>query len=275
MVSADPQLDMSVEGLECTTTNSPSGPTRTGSTPSTRTARSGGGRPQRYRLPNGERVPSVTTITKRFSDSGGLIRWAHQRGLDGEDIDEIKDTAGAIGSAVHDAVEAFVCGSSEEEARAVVDRLELEADRGRAVDGFAAFLAWWEMLRPEIVATEQPLVHERWRFGGTLDAIGRVRGDLCVLDWKTSNGTIYSEYLSQLAAYSLLWREGVWNVDGTWVKPGEGQQIAGFHLLRFSKNTGGFSHFYLPAKRMEPALSHFLLLRRAYESDRAVKDLLK
>ena len=76
-----------------------------------------------------------------------------------------------------------------------------------ARNAFAAWLAWWDEARDEleVIATEIPIVHERFRFGGTFDALARNRahGWLECLDWKTSSG-IYLDYVYQMGGYSLL-----------------------------------------------------------------------
>ena len=70
--------------------------------------KSGGGRPTAYRLEDGTRVPGVTTITNKFKDSGGLIHWAWQCGIDGVDYRAKRDEAGDVGHLAHAAVDADV-----------------------------------------------------------------------------------------------------------------------------------------------------------------------
>ena len=86
--------------------------------------------------------------------------------------------------------------------------------------------------RPEIL---QPL-NCRWypnasRSAGTPDAIGQVNGQLCLVDWKTSNG-VYVDYLLQLAAYRRLWEKN--NLSSRW--------SAG-STCRFREH-GDFAHHY-------------------------------
>lgn len=234
-----------------------------GSDISRRQAKSGGGRPSMYKLADGTRVPSCTTITKRFANSDGLINWAWQQGADGKSLNDARDKAAGIGSIVHDAVELYVCGATEADSRALITKKAEDFDaEAKATDGFDAFLEWWSGCSPEMLVTEQPLVSETHRFGGTLDAIGRVNGRLCLIDWKTSSA-LYVEYLCQLAAYALLWNEHT------------GDKIEAFHLLRFSKVTGSFTHFAVKAERIKPALEYFLWMRKGYEMDKRCKDLLK
>jgi len=106
--------------------------------------------------------------------------------------------------------------------------------------------------------TEITLVSEAHRFGGTPDAIGYLDGKLCLLDWKTSNA-VYSDYLIQLAAYKVLWEENRPQY------PLEG----GFHLLRFAKEHGDFSHHFYP--NLDEAWRQFVLLREAYDIDKQLK----
>ena len=38
----------------------------------------------------GNRLPSVTTIIGRFKESGGLLYWANQQGLEGKTLDQAR-----------------------------------------------------------------------------------------------------------------------------------------------------------------------------------------
>ena len=53
---------------------------------------------------------------------------------------------------------------------------------------------------------EQPFVSDRFRFGGTIDCLAKIDGQLVLLDFKTSKG-IFPEMLIQLAAYNQLLAE--------------------------------------------------------------------
>ncbi len=56
----------------------------------------------------------------------------------------------------------------------------------------------------DVVAQEIHLVSEKWKFGGTPDAILRVDGKLVLADWKTSQRHLPRHVLLQLAAYRHL-----------------------------------------------------------------------
>ncbi len=236
-----------------------------------REIKKGGGRPSGgYRLPDGSRVPSVTTVLGRFKESGGLIQWAYKRGLDSKDLYEERDRAGSIGSVVHDMAEVMIHGGDPYEA---MGKLCLKAnlpddDWAKVETGFSGFYSWFTNASVDITETEMAYASEEMGFAGTLDAVGYVGDELCILDWKTSNA-IYTDYLTQVAAYALLWEEAHPEVVGEF---GQSQGIEGFHICRFSKKSGGFSHNYYP--NLDPAKEMFLTLLKAYQLDKKLKELL-
>lgn len=208
----------------------------------------GKGRPAKggYLLADGTRVPSVTTITGRFKDPGGLMWWHWDRGRQGQDWMERGDAAD-VGSVVHACVEAAIHG---EPMPAVVPQFA-----ERVASALDAWNEWWTMHAFEVVATEVPLVSEAHRFGGTIDCIMRRNGKLEIGDWKSSKA-IYADMLWQVAAYAELWNEN------------NEEQIAGFHVVKFSKEHGDMEHRYF--KELDEAREMFLVLRRAYDLDKSV-----
>jgi hypothetical protein len=234
-----------------------------------------------YRTRDGEKVPSVTTILSRFKESGGLIHWswniAHEplmkaralldgvvRGEFAGRAHEIegflalpvedfhyrtkRDKAADAGTCAHDMVECFIRGQEFDAEKYPHAILEM------ARPAFDAFLEWADQTQLRVVETEVSLVSERYRFGGTRDAM-LVRGKRALGDWKTSN-RIYPEYLFQLAAYGLLDEEQGNAIDG------------GFHLLRFSKQERpddpvNFVHHYW--SQLDVARDAFLAMRELYD----------
>ncbi len=206
---------------------------------------------QIYKTKDGKRVPGTTTIISRFKDSGGLIHWAWQEGVEGRDYRETRDKAAGIGTIAHSLVEAHIRGRE-------VDLSPYQPDDvKRAQTAFSAFLRWAEDTNLTAVETEVPLVSEKYRYGGTLDAM-LVRGALCLGDWKTSN-SVYQDYLIQLAAYGNLWEENFPD------RPIEG----GYHLIRFDRENGDFAHYWYP--ELSDAWEQFKLFRQAYELDKILK----
>jgi len=212
---------------------------------------------QGYKLKNGDKVPGVTTIIGRFKDSGGLLYWAFEQGKAAEqgkisNLYDKRDEAATAGTLAHAMVETHIKG----------DPLPALPDNDigkQARQGFENYLRWQEDNKIKVIKQEMILVSETYKFGGCPDALGKdSRGDLCILDWKTSNG-IYPDYLIQIAAYHQLWGEN---------HPDE-PITGGYHLLRFSKEHADFAHHYW--SELNDALEQFKLFRQAYDLDKLLK----
>lgn len=195
---------------------------------------------------DGERVPSVTTILSRFKESGGLLYWANQAGLDGKTLDEARMPAATAGTMAHDLVEAHINKR---------DLPELVGDQdivSKARAAFDVYLRWQDMTKVAIQHTEVSLVNQQHKFGGRLDAIGRIGNELCLLDWKSS-AALYADYLYQVAAYKLLWETNY----------PDHPLIGGVHLCRFSKETGDFTHSHFP--NVDEETETFLIMRELFD----------
>lgn len=222
---------------------------------------------QGYRLADGTKVPSVTTILSRFKESGGLMKWAYSTGREHgrlealgqpapDNLYDVSGKAADIGTAAHAMVEAHIKGDNP---KACLSLLALpQEDAEKADNAYRTYLDWAAMSKLEIVEQEIPLVSEKYRFAGTPDAIGLVNGQLCLVDWKTSNA-VYADYLVQIAAYRQLWEEN---------NP-ERPLVGGFHLCRFSKDYGDFAHHYF--RELDSAWEMFKCLRSAFEIDKELR----
>lgn len=200
-----------------------------------------------YKTTDGKRVPGVTTILGRFKESGGLIHWAWDLGMQGKDYREERDSAAGAGTLAHAMIETSIHG--REFAPEKCD----EKEWVKARNGFESYEAWAAQSKLEIVETEVHLVSDEYRFGGTPDAIGYVNGELCILDWKTSNA-LYAENLVQAVAYKSLWEENrpTFPITG------------GIHICRFSKDHADFEHRHF-ASDLETPWRAFVLMRELYD----------
>lgn len=201
-----------------------------------------------------KRVPSVTTILGRFKESGGLIHWAWDLGMQGKDYRSERDNSASAGTMAHAAVEAWIKGKPFhfDGPNEIVDR---------ALMSFSAFKKWASQTHLRVTHTEIPLVSDKYEFGGTFDAI-LVDEQRAMGDWKTSNA-VYPEYLMQLAAYGKLWEEHYPDEPIT----------GGNHLIRFDKKYGDFRHSWWG--ELGAAWRAFLLLRELYELDKELKERVK
>ena len=210
-----------------------------------------------YKNAAGKRVLGVTTVIGRFKDSGGLMYWAFNQGKAAErgEIEKLydkRDEAAESGTLAHSMVEAHINGTSIS-----TDEYPDETVQ-EAMNAFEAYRSWESMTKLKIVEQEMPLVSEEYQFGGCPDAIGEINGELCLVDWKTSN-SVYQDYLIQLAAYKQLWEEN--NPDRL--------LTGGFHLCRFAKSNGDFAHHYYP--KLDEAWEQFQLFLKAYQIDKILK----
>jgi len=156
-----------------------------------------------YKLSDGRIVPGVTTIVNQLGKGDSLINWAWECGKAGKDWREERDTAGDIGTAVHDVAMMYL----REETPTVTDeKVEL---------CFNKFLNWWLDLKCAGVQerlVEMPKVSEKLAFGGQPDLVYELHGKWVLCDIKTSNG-IYDSYWLQLAGYGILLKENGYRVD--------------------------------------------------------------
>ena len=207
---------------------------------------------QIYKDANGQRLPSVTTIISRFKNSDGLLYWANECGLNGQTLNEARRPAATAGTMAHALVEAHLHGRPEPQLEGDPEIIE------KARAAFATYLEWKKTTRMEFLHTEVGLVSETHKFGGCLDAIGTMNGNRVLVDFKTSN-SLYADYLYQLAAYCILWEENYpdHKIEG------------GFHLCRFSKDYGDFTHSFFPS--LEDEKKTFLAMRDLYTRVKAAE----
>ena len=199
-----------------------------------------------YKTADGKRCPSVTTINKIGQDSGGLIHWAWNLGMEQKDYRNARDQAAEGGTVGHALVDAAIHGTEAD-----LSGYSPEAQSAGQI-AFGAYKEFMAQTRMEIVASEVPLVHEELRYGGCIDAVGRgANGQLCILDWKT--GHVYADHLCQVAAYAELWENS---------NPAD-LILGGAHLCRFNRETGDFSHHYFAD--LYDAFAAFKLKRELYD----------
>jgi hypothetical protein len=211
-----------------------------------------------YHLRDGTRVPGTTTVinTSLGWSRGALMHWSWSEGIAGRDYRKTQSDAADAGTLAHAMVDASIKGEdyvippSTDPEQVKLARLS-----------FSAFREWFEGSHIELVESEMHLVSETHRYGGTPDAVGRLKEHLILLDWKTSKG-IYSDYVIQLAAYEQLWNEAR-----------DEPITGGIHCLRFDKSTGGFAHHFWPCEALRPAWKAFLALRELYDLQREMKAL--
>lgn len=157
---------------------------------------------QRYRTKDGKVVPGTTTVLG-IIDKPQLLKWAWQCGMDGIDMNRVRDEAADIGTLAHFMVE---CHHNGVEA----DLSEFSAEQqDKATNAFLKFLEYWQASGFKMVRSEAQLVSELYRYGGTTDTIFKdPSGKLGIIDTK-SNKAIYNNMWWQVAAYKHLVEENL------------------------------------------------------------------
>lgn len=114
-----------------------------------------------YRL-NELIIPSVTTVMKLLSDD-------FYRSVD----QDVLERAAKRGTAIHNAVENYAKFGIE--------------DIPPAYSGyFRGFREWWELQKPEVLATECRVYHKILRYAGTADLLCVIGGRVTLVDYKSS-----------------------------------------------------------------------------------------
>lgn len=149
-----------------------------------------------YIDPDGNRLPSVTTILGATDTNEGLIAWKQRVGL--KEAERIKDEATGLGSLLHEHLENHLQG--------------LERPGGNnLVRSMARNMA------DQVINQSFPHLNEVWGietqlyypglYAGTSDLIGVYRGQPSIIDYKTTNKmkprNKMGDYRLQGAAYSL------------------------------------------------------------------------
>jgi hypothetical protein len=152
-----------------------------------------------YRLRDGTRVPSVTTVLAELNKPA-LVSWANKLGLSGIKVNEYRDSLADVGTAVHELAKSHL--AAREPKLPSLDESQLEM----ATRSFEKFLAWSDNHEINPLVVERPLVSELHRYGGTPDALCVIDGRVCIVDFKTGRA-VYDDFGFQVAGYEQLFSE--------------------------------------------------------------------
>lgn len=254
----------------------------------------------RYLNTEGTQVPSVTTILKDGIPKPALVGWAaktmtektrtairellakHKRDMPKRVIDRMvraadeavvpnlydDKTAADAGTIAHEVIENHLQGRPITGGK--VDDLAKaagEAALTQAMQAFESFKRWLDMVRFELVATEVSLVDDDLGYGGTVDYVGLVNGELALIDWKTSK-RVYEEYLAQVGAYAHLWECGRLNYVDQEAPKTLGTVIDSVHVLKLGKGSTTFQHSAFYAGALDDGYN---LFRAAFDVSRSLE----
>lgn len=162
-----------------------------------------------YQTPDGESLPSVTTILSSTKDQTHLIEWRKRVGE--EKAAQITKEAAGVGTAMHANLERFIAGLQRQPGN---NPVHVQANQMADIiiqNGLAKVNEVWAM--------EQSLYFPGL-YSGTTDLVAVYEGNPSVCDYKQSNKVKKSEwvedYYMQLVAYILAHNE----VYGTDIREG-------------------------------------------------------
>ncbi len=154
------------------------------------------------------KVPSVTRVVDAVFPKH-LTTWAAQAGADywannyGDDEDmyngilnahkQISHNAQEVGLEVHKWIELYI------KVKMIDGETATEYPEAVKVP-MQNFHDWVESREIEWLAYEKKVYSRSWEYAGTIDALAKINGKLCVIDFKTS-AKIYKEYYLQVSAY--------------------------------------------------------------------------
>lgn len=162
-----------------------------------------------YQTPDGEQLPSVTTILSSTKDMTHLIEWRKRIGED--KAAQITKEAAGVGTAMHSNLERFITGIKRQPGN---NPVHVQANKMADViieNGLSKVNEIWAM--------EQSLYFPGL-YSGTTDLVGVYDGEPAVMDYKQTNKPKKDEWIDdykmQLTAYILAHNE----VYGTNIKRG-------------------------------------------------------
>jgi genome maintenance exonuclease 1 len=168
---------------------------------------------RRYATPDGEKLPSVTTIldaTKSEESKKALMEWRKRVGV--QKAQEITTEAAGRGTRMHKWLEDYIkTGILNEPGSNPYSLQSHKMAQSIINQGFSKCSEWW--------GTEVPLYYPKI-YAGTTDLVGMHDGDEAIMDHKQTNKPKKREwiddYFVQLAAYANAHNE----VHGTKIRKG-------------------------------------------------------
>lgn len=162
-----------------------------------------------YQTPDGESLPSVTTILSATKDMTALNEWRKRVGE--EKSAQITREAANRGTSMHGNLERFIAGLPRVSGNNLVHQISNKMADAIIANGLSKVNEVWAM--------EQSLYY-KGLFSGTTDLVGVYNGEPAVMDYKQSNKekkeSYIDDYRMQLVAYIMAHN----NTYGTSIRRG-------------------------------------------------------
>ena len=161
-----------------------------------------------YTCPNGDKVPSVTTILQMLGNKE-IIQWANSLGFRHIDYNKELDRLAQSGTKIHTIVQHIVDPSLSNEPIVFKDKFE-EDMYTKIADKFSSMIKEYTYTT---VFTEKTFVSSNLGYGGTVDWFAEMSGFNMLNDFKSSK-KVYMKHLLQLGGYYNLMTEHGYRIDG-------------------------------------------------------------
>ena len=157
-----------------------------------------------YNLPNGEWVPSITSVTS-FYKRDTFVKWRKRVGI--EEANRITKRATARGTDFHEAVEVYMRNN------------EIEWGNFRPLTKimFAHAKPYLDRIN-NIHAIERTLYSEYLGLAGRVDCIAEYEGELAVIDFKTSDKIKPEDWLEHYFVQEMFYASAYYELTGIPIK---------------------------------------------------------
>lgn len=189
----------------------------------------------RYKNKDGVLIPGVTTVIGVLNKPY-LVTWANKKGLEGIDTTKYVDEMASVGTCAHHMIECRLKNIEPVLSDFTANQIDL------AEKCVHKFDEWRSRNDFEIIACEQELVSEEFQYGGTVDIIGKLNGEVTLIDIKTSKSIGY-EYRVQVSAYYRVAIENGISIDKCGILRVGRKESEGFEYQEVGNITKHFEIF--------------------------------
>ena len=156
-----------------------------------------------YTTPQGDRVPSVTTILGKMLPKDGILKWREDVGE--EEADRIFYEAGRIGTTMHDMLEGYVSNY-----RSGRPDIPPQSEEDKEAKYLADNIRRYALLDlTEVWGIEEALYYDKI-YAGRTDLIGVYKRKSAIIDYKNARRLKEPEWIEgyklQIAAYNMCHR---------------------------------------------------------------------
>lgn len=153
-----------------------------------------------YKTADGKRVPGVTTIIG-ILNKPQLLYWVANVTREGKDWTKVRDDAAGVGTLTHAMIFSHLRGEA-------MDTSEYSPEDVSRAETCLIKYRDWEKEHPnmENELLEHPMISEQFGYGGTIDRLSLIDGNLVLIDYKTGK-EIYDDMWLQMAGYKQLLEE--------------------------------------------------------------------